>query len=140
MQDLSTRRLAGEVAQLRRQVAAEAVRPSWAKEGNKRQYDVLQKIKGVFSLDLAKALEVTFGSGADVPSDISAVVAAGEKLIAARERDLRMADAASWLAVEKFTSDPLCANESEEKRWRKAKKEAEEMMEKRRVAASGWRG
>ena len=84
VQDLSTRRLAGEVAQLRRQVAAEAVRPSWAKEGNKRQYDVLQKIKGVFSLDLAKALEVTFGSGADVPSDISAVVTAELRMRAKR--------------------------------------------------------
>ena len=80
---MSTRRLAGEVAQLRRQVASETVRTAWSKPGHQRQYEVLQRIRGVFIVDLAKALEAVFGSGADVPLDISAVVAAGEKLIAA---------------------------------------------------------
>ena len=60
-------------------------------------------------------------------------------MIATRERDLRMADVAGWCAVEKFTSDPLCANESEEKRWRKAKKEAEEELAREKVRGPAWR-
>ena len=84
-------------------------------------------------VDLSKALEATFGSGVDVPADITACITAGEKVIAVRERDLRMADSASWLAVEKFSSDPLCANESEEKRWRKAQKEAKEEVARKKA-------
>ena len=137
--DVSTRRLAGEVAQLRRQVASETGRMSWSKLGHQCQYEVLQRIRGVFIMDLAKVLEVVFGSGADGPLGISAVIAAGEKLIAARERDIRMAENAGWLAVEKFSSDPLCANESEEKRWRKANKEAEEETVKKEEAVAAWR-
>ena len=55
--DVSTRRLAGEVAQLRRQVAAESGRTPWSKPGHQGQYEVLQNIRGVFVIDLAKALE-----------------------------------------------------------------------------------
>ena len=132
--------MAGEVAQLRRHVAAEAGRTPWSKPGHQRQHEVLQKIRGVFVVNLAKALEATFGSRADIPLDILAVVAADEKSIATREPDPRMADSASWLAVEKFSSDPLCANESKEKRWRKAKKEADdETMKKKEAVAAWWR-
>ena len=69
-------------------------------------------------------------------ADISACIAAGEKVIVTREFDLRMADVCSWLAVEKFFSDPLCANELEEK----VKKEAEEEIMKKRDLAAAWKG
>ena len=97
---------------------------------------MLQKVRSSLITEISLALESHFGSGADVPADIAACIAAGEKVIADRERELRMADMAGWRAVEKFTSDPLCTNESEEKRWRKAKKEAkeEEAREKARGA------
>ena len=96
-------------------------------------------MRGSLITDLSKALESSFGSGADVPVDIAACISAGEKMIATRERDLRMADVAGWRAVEKFTSDPLCANKSEEKRWRKAKKEAEEELAREKVRGPAWR-
>ena len=94
-------------------MAAEAGRKPWVKAAHEQQHGVLQQIRGSLIVDLSKALEVHFGSGADVPADISACVAAGEKVIMAREHDLRMADVAGWLAVEKFSLDPLCASESE---------------------------
>ena len=137
--DVSTRRLSGEVAQLRRQVATEARRTPWLKVAHQRQYEVLQWIRGSLIIDLSKALEATFGSRVDVPADITACITAGEKVIAMRERHLRMADMFSWLAVEKFSSDPLCANESEEKRWRKAKKEAEGELARKKTVGTSWR-
>ena len=70
-----------------------------------------------------------------MPADISACIAAGEKVIGTREFDLRMADVCSWLAVEKFSSDPLYANELE-----KVKKEAEEEIMKKRDSAAAWKG
>ena len=63
MSDLSTRRLAGEVAQLRRQVALESMRTPWSKIGHQRQYEVLQKLRGVWVTDLTKVLESVFGRG-----------------------------------------------------------------------------
>ena len=110
--DVSTRRLSGEVAQLRRQVAVEARRTPWLKIAHQHQYEVLQRVRASLITDLSKAQESAFGSGVDVPADITACSRAGEKVIAVRERDLRMADVSSWLAIEKFSSDPLCANES----------------------------
>ena len=132
--DASTRCLAGEVAQLRRQVALESVRTPWSKAGHQRQYKILQKLRGTYVTDLTKVLERVFGSTEDIPVDINTVCAAGEKLVADREKHLRMADNSSWLAVDKYITDPLTENESDEKRWKKAKKEAEDEMEKKRLA------
>ena len=84
--DASTRRLAGEVAQLRRQVALESVRTPWSKAGHQRQYEVLQKLRGTFVTDLSKVLEKVFGSAEDIPVDIKTVCSAGEKLVADREK------------------------------------------------------
>ena len=39
---------------------------------------------------------------------------------------LRLADKASWQAVDNYIKDPLCENDEDYKRWRKAIKEAKE--------------
>ena len=70
---VSTRRLEGEVAQLKRQEAVEASHTPWSKVGHQRQYEVLQKIWGVCVTDLNTILESVFGSSADIPINISTI-------------------------------------------------------------------
>ena len=45
---------------------------------------------------------------------------------------LKIADDASWMTVDKVTKDPLYKYEVEDKRWRKAKTEEEEDLERKR--------
>ena len=130
-------RIGSQTLTLSRQVALQERRKPWLKLAHQNQHEVLQKVKGSLITDISLALNTHFGSRANVPADIVACITAGEKVVADREKELRMADVAGWRAVKKFVADPLCDNESMEKKWRKAKKEAkeEEAREKTKVAA-----
>ena len=135
---MSTRRLSGEIAVLKRQVELqEKQRKPWMKMAHQKQHEVLKKVKSTLVTDLALALDTHFGSRADVPADLLAILSAGEKVLEDRERELRMADVAGWRAVDKFVADPLCDRETMGKKWRKAKKEAKEEEAAERTKVGG---
>ena len=51
---------------------------------------------------------------------------------------LRMADKASWLAVDKYVADPLCDNDEDDKKWKAAVKEAKEEQTKKKGSGYGY--
>ena len=116
-----------EIAKLRRKVEAAEVSTSkkFVRTSHQKQGEVIEKFKDVWQYELAEVMETHFGSKDKIPPSIAAVVSKGELLFAERFKHLRMADKASWSAVEKFQSDLLCGSEVEDKKWRKAKKEAD---------------
>lgn len=94
--------------------------------GNSKQYDVNAEVLQVHE-DLAEALDKAFEDvdGA-VPPSVKTILDKGTRLLESRNKDLLRADDAGWGAVEAFHRDPLCATESEEKRWKRAKEEVKE--------------
>ena len=51
---------------------------------------------------------------------------------------VRMADKASWLAVDKYVADPLCDNDKDDKKWKQAIKEVKEEQTKKKGSGSGY--
>ena len=47
---------------------------------------------------------------------------------------LRMADKVLWLAVDKYVKDPLCENDKDDRKWKRAVREAKEEAQTRRKA------
>ena len=62
----------------------------------------------------------------------------GEKEIDDRIKMLRMAEKASWLAVDKYAADPLCDNDEDDKKWKAAVKEAKEEQAKKKGSGYGY--
>ena len=112
---------------------------SWLKETNRKQYEYNMGVQGVLVEDLAVELGKHFVDG-EIPVSVKAVIEKGEKLIDERTVDLRRADKVSWRAVELMKQDPLCNNECEDKKWRRACKEEEEERKKKREAGAAARG
>ena len=71
----------------------------------------------------------------EIPTTVNGLLAQGKQKLNARNLDLRRADDAGWDAVEQFHRDPLCSTEDQEKRWKKAKKEAREGKRKEDLGA-----
>ena len=117
-----------EIAKLKRKVEATEVSTrskKFVRVSHQKQGEVIKKFKDVWQYELAGVMEAHFGSKDKIPPPMAAVVSKGESLFAERIKHLRMAEQASWSAVEKFQSNPLCGSEAEDKKWRKAKKEAD---------------
>ena len=53
---------------------------------------------------------------------------------------LRMADKASWLAVDKYVTDPLCLDDEDDRKWKRAVREAKEEADSKRKGSFGNRG
>ena len=49
-----------------------------------------------------------------------------------RIKILRLANKASWMAVENYVTDPLCENDEDDRKWKKAVKEAKEELKNKR--------
>ena len=92
----------------------------FVRTSHQKQGEVIEKFKDVWQYELAEVMEGHFGSKDAIPPTIVKVISKGESLFAERLKHLRMANKASWLAVEKFQSDPLCESEAEAKMWKKA--------------------
>ena len=108
--------------------------------GNSKQYDFNEEMIQL-NEDLSDSLQKSFEDmGLVVPPSIKTVLEQGIKKLKERNRDLLRADDAGWHAVEQFHRDPLCDNETEEKRWKRAKKEAKEKMEKKATGPRGGGG
>ena len=125
-----------EIAKLRRKVEATEVSTrskKFVRVSHQKQGEVIEKFKDVWQYKLAEVMEAHFGSKDKIPPPMAAVVSKGESLFLERIKHLRMAEQASWSAVEKFQSDPLCGSEAEDKKWRKAKKEADAEAERTKV-------
>ena len=112
---------------------------SWLKETNRKQHEYNMGVRGILVEDLAVELAKHFVDG-EIPVSVKAVIEKGEKAIDERTVDLRRADKVSWRAVELMKQDPLCNNESEDKRWRRACKEDEEERKKKRETGAAARG
>ena len=53
---------------------------------------------------------------------------------------LRTADKASWLAVDKYVTDPLCLDDEDDRKWKRAVREAKEEVENKRKGSFGNKG
>ena len=76
-------------------------RRRWNLSGNEKQYLHQVRVRQLCVEDVRKQLEDYFVSKKDVPEKIEEVIKLGEKEIDDRIKMLRMADKASWLAVDK---------------------------------------
>ena len=91
--------------------------------------------------DFRLVLENYFGEkNMEVPRCIEEAVKKGEKKIEERIKMLRLADKASWLALDKYVTDPLCNTEEDDRKWKKAVREAKEEAESKRKGSFGSRG
>ena len=80
----------------------------WNSLANEKQFLHEVKIKQLLVEDVRKQLEDHFGSRTAVPEKIEEAIKIGEKAIDEQVKMLKMADKASWLAVDKYVPDPLC--------------------------------
>ena len=110
----------------------------WNSLSNEKQYLHEVKVKQLAIEDVRKQLEDYFGSKKDVPEKIEEAIKLGEKEIDNRIKMLKMADKASWLAVDKYAADPLCDNDEDDKKWKAAVKEAKEEQAKRKGSGYGY--
>ena len=111
-------------------------RRRWNSVANEKQYLHQVRVKQLCIEDVRKQLEDHFGLKKDVPEKIEEAIKIGEKEIDERIKMLRMADKASWLAVDKYVADPLCDNDEDDKKWKQAIKEAKEEQTKKKGSGS----
>ena len=113
-------------------------RKRWTNLANEKQYLHEVKVRQLAVEDVRKQLEDYFGSKRNVPEKIEEAIKLGEKEIDNRIKMLKMADKASWLAVEKYAADPLCDNDEDDKKWKAAVKEAREELAKKKSSGYGY--
>ena len=105
----------------------------WSSQANEKQYLHQCELRSIVVEDFHAVLEHYFGSkGKEVPASIEEVVKRGERKIDERIKCLRLVDKASWLAVDHYVRDPLCSTEEDDRKWKRAVKEAKEEVENRR--------
>ena len=108
--------------------------------GNQKQYDFNTEVIQVYD-ELAEALDKKFKDfDLACPPPIKSLLEKGIEKLKSRNKDLLRADDAGWSAVEHFHRDPLCADETEEKRWKRAKAEAKEKSKEKRSTPRGGGG
>ena len=110
----------------------------WNSLSNEKQYLHEVRVRQLAIEDVRKQLEDHFGSKRDVPEKIEGAIRLGEKEIDNRIKLLKMADKASWSAVEKYAADPLCDDDEDDKKWKAAVKEAKEEQAKRKGSGYGY--
>ena len=113
-------------------------RKRWSNVANEKQYLYNVKIKQLAIEDVRKQLEDYFGSRKDVPEKIEEAIKLGEKEIDSRIKMIKIADKASWLAVDKYVADPLCDNDEDDKKLMAAIKEAKEEIAKKKSSGYGY--
>merc|ERR1712041_12420 len=114
-------------------------RKRWNNLANEKQYLHEVRVRQLAIKDVRKQLEDHFGSKREVPEKIEGAIILGEKEIDNRIKLLKMADKASWSAVEKYAADPLCDDDEDDKKWKAAVKEAKEEQAKRKGSRYGYR-
>lgn len=108
--------------------------------GNSKQYDFNTEVIQVYD-ELAEALEKKFKDmDLACPPPIKSILEKGIEKLKSRNKDLLRADDAGWSAVEHFHRDPLCEDETEEKRWKRAKAEAKEKSKEKKPTSRGGGG
>ena len=110
----------------------------WNNLSNEKQYLHEVRVRQLAIEDVRKQLEDHFGSRREVPEKIEGAIRLGEKEIDKRIKLLKMADKASWSAVEKYAADPLCDDDEDDKKWKAAVKEAKEEQAKARGSGYGY--
>ena len=107
---------------------------SWKHSGNKLQHDWCWEQKEAWE-EVAHLVETQFAANR-VPSHLKEAIEKGKKSVVERMKDLAMADAHSWSAVQKFKRNPLCATETEESRWTRSMREADNEFQRNRARKS----
>ena len=82
-------------------------RKKWNSRANEKQFMHNVEIKQILVEDVRSRLEEHFGAKDSVPGRVEETIALGEKKLEERIKMLRMADKVSWLAVDKYVTDPL---------------------------------
>ena len=113
-------------------------RKRWNSRANEKQFTHNVEIKQILVEDVRSRLEDHFGTKDDIPGPVSETISLGEKKLEERIKMLRMADKVSWLAVDKYVTDPLCKDAEDDRRWKAAIKEAKEEQVKSRNGRSGY--
>ena len=106
-------------------------RKRWNSRANEKQYLHNVEKKQSFE-DIRRHLEEHFGTKESIPGKIEDAIKIGEKKVDDRVKMLKMADQASWLAVDKYIADPLCNDAEDDRKWKAAMKEAKEEQNKRK--------
>ena len=110
----------------------------WNSAANEKQYLHQVELKSIVIDDFRNVLERYFGArGKEVPTSIEEVIKKGESKIEERIKCLRLADKVSWLAVDHYVRDPLCSLEEDDRKCKRAVKEAKEEVENRRRNMGG---
>ena len=105
----------------------------WNSASNEKQFIHQAELKSIVIDDFRMELERHFGArGREVPASIEEVIKRGEEKIEERIKCLKLADKSSWLAVDHYVRDPLCQTDEDDRRWKRAIREAKEEMESRK--------
>ena len=113
----------------------------WNSQANEKQFIYQCKLRSIVVEDFRLVLENYFGEkNMEVPRCIEEAVKRGEKKIEERIKMLRLANKASWLDVDKYVTDPMCSTEEDDRKWKKAVREAKEEAENKRKGSFGSRG
>ena len=112
-------------------------RRRWNSLANEKQFLHQVRLKQLLVEDVRKQLEDHFGSRKDVPEKIEEAIKIGEKEIDERVKMLKMADKASWLAVDKYVADPLCDNDEDDRSGSRQLKRQKRSSLRRGVVVQG---
>ena len=93
-------------------------RKRWNSKANEKQYLHNIEVKQLLVEDMRSRLEEHFGSKESVPGKVEDAIALGEKKLDERVKMLKMADKASWLAIDKYIADPLCTDAEDDRKWK----------------------
>ena len=126
-------RLASKVTQLESGM-------KWKHKGNEKQYQFATEVRGIMVEDLRVALEDWFGkNGGVIPLSIEDVVRKGEKKLEERIKMLRLADKGGWDAVDAYVMEPVCEDDEDDRKWKRAVRQVKEDAENKRKKTV-WRG
>ena len=112
----------------------------WKHKGNEKQFQFAAEVRGIMVDDLRVALEDWFGkNGGSIPSSIEDVVRKGEEKLDERIKMLKLADKGGWEAVDAYVTEPVCDNDEDDKKWKRAVRQVKEDAESKRKKTV-WRG
>ena len=112
----------------------------WKHKGNEKQFQFAVEVRGIIVDDLRVALEDWFGkNGGSIPSSIEDVVRKGEEKLDERIKMLKLADKGGWEAVDAYVTEPVCDDDEDDKKWKRAVRQVKEDAESKRKKTV-WRG
>ena len=136
-----------ELATMRRQVERLASKitqlesgKKWKHKGNEKQFQFATEVRGIMVNNLRVALEDWFRkNGGVIPSSIEDVVRKGEEKLDERIKMLKLADKGGWEVVDAYVMEPVCDDDEDDEKWKRAVRQVKEDAESKRKKTV-WRG